>query len=1198
MMKVDPRFLKEEGAEVFTGNELIVKGLLETEDGTHLWTGYPGSPVAGVFDCIESIQELPRQYGIYAAMANNEALSAAMVNGSQMSGLRAATVMKSVGLHVASDALALGNLAGAHPDGGVVVVCGDDPWSDSTQVPADSRYLFKHMHMPVIEPSNNQELKDWVDLCFKLSRESELYIGYLVTTNLADGGGTVQTRRNHFPKISTQNKTQIETKSIDLEKMVLLPPRTWRREQLFPERYRRLWASAEKYGIDSMFIPKSHPQHLRFPIGIISSALAYSYLEHALDELGLTDQIPLLKLGITYPLNPRLIEKFSSCVDQLVIVEERRGFLEEQIALILRQAGLNTPIHGKKFPQALVGFPDSRGLNPSLIMQTLIPFLLQIKDPRLVIDKEILHEELRLIEATGQVEIELAPRTPTFCAGCPHRDSASVLKEIKKEFSNPVYMRSMHRREAVDLVFHGDTGCYTMLMFEPNSELMHNYSGMGLGGGTGMGIDPFITNKQVVFMGDSTFFHSGQISISNSIKNNQDITYIILDNKTTAMTGHQPTPGIDQDLLGNSTYVQSIDKIIGAISENAHVEIVRTNPAYREQYRSMLEDTILKDGVKVIIADKECGITFHRRRNREERAEVKKQGYLRSKTFININPDVCEYCLECTKATGCPGLTFTETNFGRKIQTDLSWCVSDNACTKLHACPSFEEITVVRNQKPLARLPDIKDSDLPEPIRPTFNHRWHIYLAGVGGMGIASATATLVRSAHREGYEVIFCDKNGLAIRNGGVHAHITFVSPGCNHTSPLIPYGKADLILGIDALEGARGLDPEGFQRVGNPERTAVVLNLAKTPTIHSLLGTSDFCVETLCNSIKRLTRTEDFFGFDLSEYSERVFGTKIYANIMMLGIAYQRGLLPLSLGSIEWAIRESLGATAADNYLAFKIGRRIVVDTATSHPAQVMDYNEVIAEKSAILKKERNGERLAKKYWQLATRGLSALQLDPTHQIHLVTRIYELIQYENPSYAEDYLDRLLTLHRLDREEFGFAATQAALWNLHRVMAIKDEIHVAQLLTREEKYRRDQERYNVNLKLGDKLIYGHLNRPEFVIGGNRIRFKLKTRPWMLRLMRQAKWLRRLLPGWHIKEKNFRDWYIELLGQFQAPDRESYQIWLSLLRLPESCTGYREVRYPKILAAQERAQELLGKLIQSRSYQSSSKSNHLPHSGS
>lgn len=1171
-MKVDPRFLKEEGNEVFLGNELLVKGLLETEGGTHLWTGYPGSPVAGFFDCIEAIQEIPRQYGIYAAMANNEALAAAMVNGSQMSGLRAITVMKSVGFHVASDALALGNLGGAHPEGGAVVVCGDDPWSDSTQVPADSRYLCKHLHMPVLEPSTNQEVKDWVDLAFKLSRESELYIGYLITTNQADGGGSVTVRRNHFPRVNTHNQFSLDTAKVDFESKVLLPPRTWRKEQDLPGRYARLWASARKHEVNRAFFPQPD----RASVGFITSALAYSYLQHALEEIGVANQFPILKLGITYPIDPALIQGFAERVDQLIIVEERRGFIEEQIATILSQLNLVRPLYGKKFPFELPGLPESRGLNPSILIQHLAPLLLRLDDSGTIISSEKVLRELDLLQATESYDLALTPRTPTFCPGCPHRDSASVLIEIKKEFRNPEYMQLKHRREAVDLVFHGDTGCYTMLMFEPNKDLMHNYSGMGLGGGTGLGIDPFIVNKQVVFMGDSTFFHSGQSAISNSIKNNQDITYIILDNKTTAMTGHQPTPGVEYDLMGNATFAQSIDKIVSAIADTNAVEIIRTNPENREQYRLLLEETILKNGVKVIIADKECGITFHRRRNREERAEARKNGFVATKRYINVTPEVCENCLECTKATGCPGLAFTETSFGRKIQTDLSWCVTDTACTKIHACPSFEEITIIRSQKPFSRIPEIHNSDLPEPARLTFHDSWRVYLAGVGGMGIAVSAATLVRAGHREGFIVQFCDKNGLAIRNGGVYSQITFQKNGEKHSSPLIPYGKADLILGIDILEAARGLDPHGNQRVGSPKLTTAVINSAKTPTISGLLGKDDFCVETIEESIRKFTKSESYFSLDISSYSEQIFGTKIYANVIMLGVAYQLGQLPLSLQSLEYGIQETMGSAATENWQAFKLGRKLVVDAkAKPATAPVADYHTIVADKSAILKKEVS-EPVARSYWQLVTQAMSDLQLDPKSQNLLAERIYDLIRYEDISLAKNYVERLVALHRKDG--FDFAATRAALWNLHRVMAIKDEVYVAYLLTSEEKYRRDRERYHINPDLGDKVIYRHLNRPEFSFGSHRIRFHLRSQPWMLKIMRRAKFLRRLLPAWHAEEKAFRDWYFKASEQFSASNRESYHDWVTLLRLPEEATGYREVRYPKMRACRERGEAFLQRL--------------------
>jgi indolepyruvate ferredoxin oxidoreductase len=213
------------------------------------------------------------------------------------------------------------------------------------------------------------------------------------------------------------------------------------------------------------------------------------------------------------------------------------------------------------------------------------------------------------------------------------------------------------------------------------------------------------------------------------------------------------------------------------------------------------------------------------------------------------------------------------------------------------------------------------------------------------------------------------------------------------------------------------------------------------------------------------------------------------------------------------------------------------------------------------------------------LVTRARDKLTLDSRHESLLAQRIYDLIQYEDLAYAEDYIARLLRLHRRDSAAQGYAATQAALWNLHRVMAIKDEVYVAYLLSSEEKYESDRERYNVRPELGDRMVHRHLNRPEFALLGRNIRFKMHTRPWMLRLMRRGKFLRRLLPNWHAKEKTFRAWYFDVADKFAAPaDAESYATWLKILRLPEEATGFREVRYPRMATARQRGDEMLASL--------------------
>src|SRR5215218_2091670 len=279
-MAIDPRFLAELGREVFTGNEILIKGALEVDGGVHLLTGYPGSPVAGFFDVCGAIKDLLKANGVRAFQANNEALGAAAVVGSQMAPCRAIATMKSVGVHVASDALALGNLAGANPQGGAMIIMGDDPWCDSTQVPADSRFLCEHLRMPVVEPGTLQELKDWINLSFKLSQAAELYIGYIVTTAQADGGGSVDCRANQFPTVNMKQRVALETQQVDLNK-VLLPPRTWQQELKIPQRFAATMKAARDLGINRIE-PATRNSSEVAPLGFIVSGMAGPYLQHVL----------------------------------------------------------------------------------------------------------------------------------------------------------------------------------------------------------------------------------------------------------------------------------------------------------------------------------------------------------------------------------------------------------------------------------------------------------------------------------------------------------------------------------------------------------------------------------------------------------------------------------------------------------------------------------------------------------------------------------------------------------------------------------------------------------------------------------------------------------------------------------------------------------------------------------------------------
>ncbi len=1171
------RFLAEDGYQLFNGNELLVKGAFETPGGVHLLTGYPGSPVATFFDTLGKLRHIVKDKGIRAHIANNEANAAAMVNGSQMGPFRAMCVIKSVGGHVAADGLALGNLAGPNPEGGAVIVFGDDPWSESTQVPADSRFLSEHLRMPVIEPSTPQEVKDFVPLAFDLSKSAGLYIGYILTTLLADGGGAVKVSKNHWPEKSTKNPIELNTSTLDLEKTVLLPPKTGKREEDIPQRFTKLITRARVLNINKILGPIGKNK-----IGFITCGVAWQYLVSTLDELNLLEKYPILKMGLTYPLDERLIAEFATNFDHILVIEERRGFLEQQIAELISRAKQLNPgvkfanIWGKKFPSNHEGIPATRGLNPSIVMDKVIKFIKLTDHQTSARLAHNFERQLDKIRKASSGKINLIPRPPTFCPGCPHRDSASLLLEIREKFKDPKYMQKKYKRNPIDLVFHGDTGCYTMLMFPPYTELMHNYSGMGLGGATGAGIDPFITNKQVVFMGDSTFFHSGQIAISNSIKAKQDITYIILDNRTTAMTGHQPTPGIEEDILGNKTPMQEIEKIVKSITASDNCTVIRTDPSDRKSYEKILTETILKDGVKVIIADKECGITTLRKKQRKERAEQRKTGFVAEQRFMNITPELCELCRECAKYTGCPGLNLEETPFGTKMTTDLSWCVNDGACAKIGACPSFEEVIVKRINPPRPRGHQIKFERIPEPKIKVNKDHWQAHIAGVGGMGIGIATAILVRAGDKDGYKILFADKKGLAIRNGGVYSQLVFYKDNKNY-SQVLPYGSADLLLGLDIVEAARAVDPQGPFRIASPEKTSAVVNTDFAPTVEILCGKVQYTSEDAEREIKRYIKPENYFSHNITALCERLFGTKLYANITMIGYAYQLGLIPVSLNSLEWAIFHTIPADFKKNMRAFNLGRKLAAhpELFTEKP-QPKTIARIVREKATIMEHTWfNGQRIARQYKYLVYTTLRACrELDKPTMCDLALRLYELIRYENLEYAKQYAERIKTVYRKDRKDYNFAATKSVIWNLFKLMVIKDEFYVARILTSYEKQRRDHHRYNVNPANGDKIYYKRTFYPRFF--GKKVPISIPH--WSLKILANLKFIRKFLPLYHREDKLFLRWYLNLLEGFIHRSEHEYLPYLKALQTVDQVKGYREYRTPTMEKAKQEAEDILSSL--------------------
>jgi indolepyruvate ferredoxin oxidoreductase len=603
--------------------------------------------------------------------------------------------------------------------------------------------------------------------------------------------------------------------------------------------------------------------------------------------------------------------------------------------------------------------------------------------------------------------------------------------------------------------------------------------------------------------------------------------------------------------MGRPQTPLEIERIVAAMGPGF---LARSNPDDREAHMALLERALLMDGTRVVIADKECAITSGRRDRAERARTVAEVGYLPVVTRYNIAEETCENCRECTKATGCPGLELVETPLGQKVGISEDVCVDDGYCAAIKACPSFERVTIRRSQAPAAApQAELPTPPAPEPARVEGPYRVH--LAGVGGMGIGVTGRILIEAAAGEWPEVEVFHRKGMAQRGGGVFSHVV-MHDGAVPLPAEIVAGEADLILGLDPIEGARAL------RLASPERTAAVMDTHRRPTTGILTG-ADSQPEDLLERANAETRPGGLVATDFSAAAKRVLGDRIYANVALLGAAWQRGWIPLPLTAMEDAVRAVTGARAEANLRAFLLGRVLAASDADPAPTEAADALIAREEGWIRSRRERRAFGAAVERARASGLGEGALRM-------LAPRLPEIVAWGGAAYADAYLEAV------DRVRAAAPAlVPAAIHNLHRAMAIKDEVFVAHQLTSGRKYARDAERFGIDRSRGDRISYEHLNRPAFDILGRHLEWDMRTRDWQLRLMRRARFLRGMLPSWHRRERAFRDWYVDEVVGAVGAGRLVGAAAEEALRLPESVTGFRGVRYPKEDAARARFDALL-----------------------
>lgn len=1019
-MKLSDKYTLEKGEVYLTGIQALVRLPIEQmrrdrraglKTGAFI-SGYEGSPLGGYDLTLGRVRGLLAEHNIHFNPGVNEELAATSVMGSQiidvMGGTRVDGVLgiwygKGPGVDRSGDIFRHANLAGTvGKHAAALVLAGDDHASKSSTIPHQSDFSLMNVGMPVFFPGNTQEVLDYGLLAIALSRYSGAWAGMKLVTDICDGGGTVSVDPN-LPGITLPEGYLKHTDARTVAPIALA---------LEAEvNIRRLEAAREfarANGVNRMFGATQGAW-----LGLISAGKAYYDLLQALRDLGIGESdlaalgIRVGKVGMTWPLEPRFAHEFADGLEAIVVVEEKRSFLELQLRDTLYGLSSRPVIVGKQDEQGSPLFPPVGELDPDRIAR-VVGGMIARRHP---VESVLARLDRIMQVADRPKEAFTLQRAANFCSGCPHNRSTLLLE---------------------GQAAGGGIGCHTMAIRLGDPQRSFRFlTQMGGEGTPWIGMTPFVERKHIFQnIGDGTFFHSGQLAVEACIAAGVNITYKILYNGHVSMTGGQDAVGaLPVPALTRKLEAEGVRKTVVLAEDTAkyHALTLAGNAELRD--RSELERTLAEmeqiPGVTAIIYDQECAAEKRRARSRGKAEEPTLR--------LVIHEDVCEGCGDCVQQSNCMSLTPVPTAKGQKMRIHQSSCNKDYNCA-LGDCPSFVSVKIKPGTGLKKRaLPALPESDVPLPREiAKAGDGYRIVAPGIGGTGVVTINALLATAAWIDGLAVITLDQTGTAQKGGAVVSHI-LISDKAVGAPAKTNLGNADLILGFDLIGASTG----EILKLASPYGTVAVINTNLTPTIDSIRAHTVLTgAERLLDALNRVTKTGHNISIDASRLAEALFGSHMAVNIFMLGAAWQGGLIPISLGALQQAI-ELNGAGAEKNLLAFHWGRKYYHDAASvealvERPAA---EGEAPLEFEAELRAYQN-EAYAREFAEFVA---EVERRAPALRETVARGLYKLMAYKD----EYEVARLLTRPEFERRVRAmWEAPESISYNLHPPLLRRFGVH------------------------------------------------------------------------------------------------------------------------------------------------------------
>ncbi|MFD1709487.1 indolepyruvate ferredoxin oxidoreductase family protein [Ottowia sp. GY511] len=1152
-----------EGQVFMTGTQALVRLMLmqrwrDAAAGLNTQgfvSGYRGSPLGMVDQQIWKAGKTWREEGLNFVPAINEELGATQVLGTQRvesdpektcDAVFAMWYGKGPGVDRAGDALKHGNAYGSSPRGGVLVVAGDDHGCVSSSMPHQSDQLFQAYHMPVVAPATVGEHLEFGLYGWALSRYSGNWVALTSLSEVVESGATVD--------LDAINARVAAWKSADEVRALTghQPPAEglhyrWpdfpslQIEERLAQKLQAVAAFSAINSIDRLTIPA--PQAT---VGIVTCGKAHYDLMEVLRRLEITEDmlavagVRLYKIGLAYPIDAGRATAFADGLREILVIEEKGAVVENQ----LRELFYNLPsdtrpaILGKKNAQGQPLVSSLGELRPSRLIELTADWLIR-HFPERFGDRRAHVRDFTLPELLSNAS-DSVKRLPYFCAGCPHNTSTKVPEgSTAKAGIGCHFMANWMERDTEGLIQMGGEGV-DWVSHSRFTRMPHVFQNLG----------------------DGTYYHSGYLAIRQAVAAKARITYKILFNDAVAMTGGQPVDGvISVDAIARQVESEGVKQVVVLSDDIGKYDAIKGKfPAGTEFHDRDQLDAVQRrlrdvDGVTVLIYEQTCAAEKRRRRKKGELVDPAKR--------LFINEAVCEGCGDCSVQSNCVAVLPLETDLGRKRKIDQTACNKDYSCAK-GFCPSFVGVTGGKLRKKAGALAGDAGQaafkrlvdGLPQPALHRWTGPYDLLVTGVGGTGVVTVGAVIAMAAHLEGKSASVLDFMGFAQKGGAVMSFVRLADVPERLNQVRIDTQQADALLACDTVVAAQ---PEALGTVRHG-RTRVLANVHETPVAESLRNPdADLKTDLLLGKLRFAAGDDRVETFDAQTLAQDFLGDTVTANILAMGYAWQRGLVPVGLSALLRAI-ELNGVAVASNVAAFSLGRLAAADPGACE-ALLGDHVQPDAP---------------------AVRGIDAL---------IAQGMSHLTAWQNAAWAERYAklvrevyaaEQALTLQGAD--EHAWPLTRAVAQSLRKLMSYKDEYEVARLYTDGHFEKALSQQFEGDVRLSFYMAPPVLSRAK---QGEPPR-KVELGSWMWRAMRWLAKGKALRGGvfdvfGRTDERRmerelitrFEDRVRELLPQIGA---EQLALATQIAALPLSMRGYGHVKLANVALARVRETELLHRL--------------------